>query len=263
MIATRLRARALGAGLAARLGPAPCLAGPPRSVFSRAINFEAADGGLVTLHGPGPLAAPFAIALSPWGDDLADADVALDLDGARRVDLTIRPARHGQVARARLGAALAEARPARDPAAGLSSPRADGARAALARAIRRRDADDFLDAARALVGLGEGLTPAGDDYLVGTLAVLHRLASGWPASGVTGPALDAYAGHATTVVGATFLRHAIAGQFSEPLRDLAMAQSPAVARAAVASLARMGATSGADTLAGMREALDALGGVRG
>ena len=72
----RLRARALGTGLAARLGAVPRLSGPPTSVFTRAINFEAADGALVTLHGPGPLAAPFAIALASWGDDLSDADIA-------------------------------------------------------------------------------------------------------------------------------------------------------------------------------------------
>ena len=58
------------------------------------------------------------------------------------------------------------------------------------------------------------------------------------------------------------LRHAIAGQFSEPLRDLAMADSPSAARAAVTSLARMGATSGADTLEGMRATLEALAGAR-
>jgi hypothetical protein len=55
----------------------------------------------------------------------------------------------------------------------------------------------------------------------------------------------------------------VAGQFSEPLRDLAMADTVAAARAAVTALARMGATSGADTLAGMRETLAALAAARG
>ena len=244
--------------LAARLGAAPRLEGPPLSVFTRAINFAAPHGDLVTLHGPGPLAAPFAIALASWDADLANADLALDLDGARRVDLTVRPARDGALARAPLVAALAETRATLHPAAGLSSPRARAARAALARAVSRRDADGFLEAARALIGLGEGLTPAGDDYLVGTLAVLHRLAGGWPATGVTGRALRACTADATTTVGAAFLRQAIAGRFSEPLRDLAMTESPVGARAAAAALARMGATSGADTLAGMHAALQAL-----
>jgi hypothetical protein len=258
----RLRARALGTELAARLGAAPRLGGPPTSVFTRAINFEGADGALVTLHGPGPLAAPFAIALAAWGDDLSDADIALALDGARRVDLTVRPAHDPESARALLIAALGAIGRRQEPAAGLSAPRARRARAALVCAIRRHDTGGFHDAARGLMGLGEGLTPAGDDFLVGVLAVLYRLAGGRPVSSATARALSTHAADATTTVGAAFLRHAIAGQFSEPLRDLAMADSPSAARTAATSLARMGATSGADTLEGMRETLEALAGVR-
>jgi len=257
MIGTRLRVRALGAQLAARLETDHSLPDRPHSVFEHAVNFETADGALLTLHGPGPLAAPFAIALESWEADLAGGPLTLDLGGAARVDLAVRPARNGVTARVLLAAGLADTRP--EPcAAGLESPRARAARAALSRAIGARDAADFIDAACGLIGLGEGLTPAGDDYLVGVLAILHRLADGWPAAGAVARALTAHAVDATTTVGAAFLRHAVAGQFSEPLRDLAMAKSPSAARAAAAALARMGATSGADTLAGMRAALAAL-----
>jgi hypothetical protein len=259
MIITRLRVRALGAELAARLGPAPCLPGRPHSVFARAVNFEAADGALLTLQEAGPIAAPFSAALTSWGADFAGGALALDLGGARRVDLTVRPARNGaEVACTVIRDALA-AIPGLRGAAGLDSARGRAARVALSRAVQRRDAADFLDAARALIGLGEGLTPAGDDFLVGSLAILHRLTDGWPGSAAVAPALTAHAVHASTTVGAAFLRHAVAGQFSEPLRDLAMAKTPSAARAAAATLARMGATSGADTLAGMRAALAALG----
>ena len=257
MIGTRLRVRALGAKLAARLQTEPSLPDRPHSVFEHAVNFEAADGALLTLHGPGPLAAPFAIALESWDEDLRGGPRMLDLGGAARVDLAIRPARTSVTARLVLAAGLAETCP--EPCAtGLGSPRGRDARAALSRAIGARDAADFIDAACGLIGLGEGLTPAGDDYLVGTLAILHRLGEGWPASGAVARALTARAVDATTTVGAAFLRHAMAGQFSEPLRDLTMAKSPSAARAAAAALARMGATSGADTLAGMRAALAAL-----
>jgi len=257
MIGTRLRVRALGAKLAARLETEPGLPDRPHSVFEHAINFEMSDGALVTLHGPGPLAAPFAIALESWEEELTGGPLTLDLGGAARVDLGIRHARNGVTARVLLAAGLAETRP--EPcAAGLESPRARAARGGLSRAIGAGNAADFIDAARGLIGLGEGLTPAGDDYLVGMLAILHRLADGWPASGAVARALTAHAVDATTTVGAAFLRHAVVGQFSEPLRDLTMAKSPSAARAAAAALARMGATSGADTLAGMRAALAAL-----
>ena len=261
MIIRTLRVHALAADLAASLGAEPILSGPPHSVFEHAINFVTANGALLTLHGPWPLAAPFAIALDSRARDLGRADLSLDLAGAARVDLGVTPALQPVAARGALAHALATTCPGRGAPA-LESTRGRAARAALARAVRRRDAGDFLDAARALIGLGEGLTPAGDDYLVGTLAILHRLADGWPAAGAVARPLTAHAADATTTVGAAFLRHAVAGQFSEPLCDLAMAKSPAAARAAAAALAGMGATSGADTLAGMRAALDVLAGAR-
>lgn len=255
-----LKVRAIGADLAVRLGPRPQLGAVTRSVFARVVNVQTQDGTVLTLQGYGPLVAPFAIAVAAWGNPVSD-DLTLDLAGAARVDLALLPARDAATSGSHLAASL-EGTSRYATAPSLSSSRARAARAALTRAIRGRDAADFLDAAHGLVGLGEGLTPAGDDYLVGTLAVLHRLAGGWPAAGAVARALIAHAGDATTMVGAAFLRHAVRGQFSEPLRDLAMAESGAAARAASATLARMGATSGADTLAGMRAALDALVGVR-
>ena len=58
-------ARALGAGLARHLATRE-LDGRVHSVFARAVNVEWNEpaGALLTLHGPAPLAAPFAMALS-------------------------------------------------------------------------------------------------------------------------------------------------------------------------------------------------------
>jgi hypothetical protein len=261
MIATRLRVHSIGAHLATRLGMAASLPGRPHSVFTHAINFTARDGTLVTLHGPGPLTAPFAVALHAWDDALAVGDLALDLDGAARVDLTVRPA-GDRSAVATLEEALARS-DGRPLAAGLGSARGREARAAMGVAIQRREAGALLDAARALIGLGEGLTPAGDDYLVGSLAVLHRLAAGWPVVGApAGEVLIAHACRSTPSVSAAFLCHAVAGRFSQPLRDLLMADTAAAARPPAVALASMGATSGADTLTGMRETLAALTTVR-
>lgn len=258
MIASALRVHAIGAGLVARLGPKTRLPGRRHSVFARAVNFQTADGALLTVQGPGLLAAPFAIALTTWSPETAGEHLGFDLDGACLVDLAIRPALDRETAREVLASALATA-PRGAIAAGLESKRGRAARTALSRAVPWRDADAFLDATRGLVGLGEGLTPAGDDYLVGALAILHRLAGGWPVCAPSpARALAEQAQAGTTTVGAAFLAHAVAGEFSEPLRDLVMASSADAARAAAGVLARMGATSGADTLAGMRATLDAL-----
>ena len=94
-----MRVHALGARLAARLGAGTPVQGRIHSVFARAINVEREDGTLLTLHGPGPLAAPFALALEAWGEDLGADDLALDLAGARRRDLSVAPAPDGEAAR--------------------------------------------------------------------------------------------------------------------------------------------------------------------
>ena len=113
-------------------------------------------------------------------------------------------------------------------ATGLDSPRGVAARAALAGAIGSGDAARLVEAASGLLGLGEGLTPAGDDCLVGALAVR------------------------TTAVGREFVVHALAGRFSEPMLALLRARGPIEAAEAVRRLAGLGATSGMDTLAGLR-----------
>ena len=143
-------------------------------------------------------------------------------------------------------------------APGLDSAAGVGARAALAAGIRRRDASRLIAGAGALLGLGEGLTPAGDDCLVGALAVLHAMD---PAPLTREPAVaDAIAAAAarTTAIGREFVLHALAGHFSEPLLAVLRARSRAESARAAARLAALGATSGADTPAGMRLAWDAL-----
>ena len=68
----------LGGSTAHRLTAGPRVIGRVHSVFERAVNLLGADGRLVTLHGPGPLAAPFAVAL-----DEGLARLAADLDEGR------------------------------------------------------------------------------------------------------------------------------------------------------------------------------------
>lgn len=269
-------ARALGAGLARRLETGAS-DGRVHSVFARAINIEV-GGALLTLHGPGPLAAPFAVALMAWPDGhglepgmpvfatpprvVADGFV-LDWSGARMVDLRVAPvAENARATWHRLFGALTDF-DGLAGAAGLAAAPGRAARAAAVEGMRARDPRALARAAHSLLGLGEGLTPAGDDWLVGALAVLHRLAQRWAfAEGHLASVLVGDAAARTTTVGAAFLAHAVAGEFAEPARDLVCAASLAPARAAAARLAAMGATSGADTLAGMRAALDAVGTLR-
>jgi Protein of unknown function (DUF2877) len=255
---TTVRVRALGARLAERLGSGTSFPSRIHSVFARAINLEREDGTLLTLQAPAPLAAPFALALYAWGADLAGHAVALDLSGACRRDLCILPAVGDDESGWRCLAGALSDTPA-SIADGLRSPRGIAARAAMSEAVRRRDPARVAAATRRLIGLGEGLTPAGDDFVVGALAILHRFAAGWPvADGECAGALVAQARAGSTDVGAAFVIHAVAGEFSEPVCDLVMAGSMPAARAAATALAGMGATSGADTLAGMRATLAAL-----
>jgi len=107
-----------------------------------------------------------------------------------------------------------------------------------------------------LIGLGVGLTPSGDDYLVGLLAGLdatddpirHELAS----------AITAQVDLRTTAIGAAALRHAAAGAFAERLHDMliALARGSLDLATAIERVMAYGATSGGDTLVGLFGALD-------
>ena len=254
---------------AERLSAAPRPAGNVHSVFDRALNLAWHDGRLLTLQGPGPLVAPFAAELGwlprasgirpgtrVWrrGHTLVLDDLVLDWQNAVMADTAMPESARGPT-RA-LSIRLAEA-PA-EGAAGLGSSRALVARARLSEGLRRHDAAAFVHGALGLLGLGEGLTPAGDDFLVGTLAVLHRFAPSWlrehPAIAA---AVGTRAASATTIVAREFVTHALAGHFAESLIDLLTAEAAEAAGRAVARVLGTGATSGADTLIGIRVALEA------
>lgn len=107
-----------------------------------------------------------------------------------------------------------------------------------------------------LAGLGPGLTPAGDDFLVGLMAGLRVrpgiLATGWTAE-YSCRLIARIAAGRTATLSAAWIRHAAAGEFSQPwhelVRALASADERSIRRAAHRILAT-GATSGADAMAG-------------
>jgi hypothetical protein len=277
-----LQATAVGAEAARRLGRAVG-SGRVHSAFARTINVMLdglGDAGWVSLHGPGPLPAPFGVACEGGpvpavrpgtpvrvepGELVLDGVLRFRLAGAR-VRETGLPATApppatavGPVAAGDRGlapvatAVLAGTPPPADPLGRLAAP----ALAALRAGTTGGDATGSLAAATALLGLGPGLTPSGDDCLVGWLAGLW--VGGGPGRALlaaTVPALLAAARERTGALGQAFLAAAATGQVAEPVRDFVVAPSPAH----LAGLLALGATSGGDLLAGYCLARAALTG---
>ena len=108
--------------------------------------------------------------------------------------------------------------------------------------------DKLAEAVVGLAGLGRGLTPAGDDYLVGVMAALRLTGRAeLPADLITAAAAK------TTWLSAAYLKAAARGEFTEPWHNLALALLAADTTAtteAIRGIAGYGASSGCDALAG-------------
>jgi Protein of unknown function (DUF2877) len=164
--------------------------------------------------------------------------------------------RHDMVARVALAQArLVEARRARVSVLNRSG---DASIAGVEHAVRRLDAANALARLERFVGWGEGLTPAGDDYLVGLFAALgvlvHRDAARRTfLDRMRGFVASQYA--RTTPISAHWLALASHGHFNADLLralDALRAEPDAhAARHAFDALTGVGATSGADALAGI------------
>jgi len=133
--------------------------------------------------------------------------------------------------------------------------------AALAPAARAHDSAGCLVCLRDLVGLGPGLTPAGDDFIIGWLAGLTVAAQSpdqreFLAAMRSG--IAALSG-GTTPISRQHLADACALMFSERLSDVCLALASGAPRAALetclAAQMSVGATSGADAAAGLIFAL--------
>ncbi len=249
-----------------RILAGPADGGRVHSIFERALNLLWDDGRLVTLQVVGPLVAPFAAAVSRLPRDVMESmpalrrdlhidlgDVLLDAEGAVPVDVRMAPEKNPLCD---VGSVL-RAFPPPEAAPGLVSRRGRMAQRRLGDGIRTRDREIFIDGARGLIGLGEGLTPAGDDCLVGALAVLHRFCSNWLSDESVGR-IGAIAWNGTTIVSREFILHALKGFFSEPLLRCVAASSVDEAKDTLTTLAAYGATSGVDTIYGIGLALEAL-----
>ncbi len=113
-----------------------------------------------------------------------------------------------------------------------------------------------------LLGLGSGLTPAGDDVLMGMLFLLQRLAPSsafWNAVYAKVTAfLLATPAHLTTRISYQWISHAAAGDWNSIWHELSAAMDAsdvARTRHILAKLAHLGHTSGFYTLTGMQTVL--------
>lgn len=101
------------------------------------------------------------------------------------------------------------------------------------------------------IGLGEGLTPSGDDFLVGLLWAL------WVGEADRLPGFDTFLYavqstlHKTNDISAQMLWFAMHRRFTEPLVALARVSDPMECTGAFKRIAAFGHTSGFDTLCGL------------
>ncbi|MEI4270845.1 DUF2877 domain-containing protein [Klenkia sp. LSe6-5] len=130
-----------------------------------------------------------------------------------------------------------------------------GPLAALRGAVRRADLDAALRTATRLVGLGPGLTPAGDDVLAGCVAGLVLL--GHPAAERFGAGVHALAAGRTTELSRALLKHAAAGRVSGEFAAVVRALvGQGDLDAALATLLATGSTSGRAMTLGLCTAID-------
>ena len=128
----------------------------------------------------------------------------------------------------------------------------------VASACRQQDLATLLRHAEGLVGMGNGLTPSGDDYIGGVLFGLAMLREAgarleWCSPGSVAPFITA-SGPRTNLISAALLGDHAAGHASETLHRFAFAflmdRSPEAVHRAASDLIQMGHSTGWDLLTG-------------
>jgi len=262
----------------------PCedFAARVHSVFAQACNLQCNDM-LLTLCAPRAGDGPATLRLARGAAEdlrvLFDVGERVDcrrgLARTRRIELRLAGARVWRPAapRALLPGARIDAhlrlacrRVAERRRTHTSVVDGDGAPvvAALAEACRVLDRDAAVQCVHRLIGWGEGLTPAGDDFLVGLCAGLaalgHRHARHRAFLDGLAVAVSARVSR-TTPIAAHYLRLAAQGHHTETLlllRDALLGEPrPERVGAALDRALDIGATSGADTVTGLLSGLAA------
>ncbi len=148
--------------------------------------------------------------------------------------------------------------PAQAPRGDRTIESAYPAMCGVATACRQQDLAALLMHAEGLVGMGEGLTPSGDDYLGGVLFGLAMLREAgarleWCSPGSVAPFITA-SGARTNLISAALLGDHAVGHASETLHRFAFAflmdRSPDAIHRAACDLIQMGHSTGWDLLTG-------------
>jgi hypothetical protein len=269
--------------------------GVVHSVFARACNIQTRAGQLVALLAPAAgnlphgirCALPPAAAFDRWlvpgqkavaGESslsIPAAGILVDLSGATRwsgdlaaylVDpqagATLRAVRELLALLQRLArGGFASALPPRAAQSGeldrALRSRLVQALPLIAQGVGESDAVAVERALGLLVGLGPGLTPSGDDFIVGLLAGLWcRAAREQRLRNLLAALAEPLARLAgkTNAISRQFIGNAVAGQFSEPVVELVAALAGRAARdvpSSARTALRTGHSSGADTIVGL------------
>jgi len=242
--------------VAAELGNGPFHVVAPDSLLSHCTSFDNA-GGIAYRNGylcwPGGSLDLQTAAL--WD---AQVNWPPSAPEPRRVDIV-----RDVVRRAPWRSLFADAIPSAQFSVSMQRRGHEGARA-LSVGLHTGDMTQVERGVHLLAGLGPGLTPAGDDFLLGVLAGLWMLLANHSIHGSAQSLcvrIGAIAAARTTRLSANWLRHAANGEFGQPWHDLARAlrsaDAPAVESAAQRILA-VGATSGADALWGFVTAAEPM-----
>ncbi len=229
--------------LAAPVTPARVVVATPLAAYVQA------GGALLGLLAPGAVRVPGGLVVPAGlvtglrpGDQLLVGDGLARMRGARLV-----PARWWDSTVRAIGAVL-------PPAAGADLPDAvSDAACALGEALT--GGGDVAAAVAGLVGLGPGLTPAGDDVVAGALVAL--VAGGGDERAAALRAGVRPCRQRTTALSAALLGHAAAGRAVPQLARHLRAPDDA---GALADLLRVGGSSGAALALGARIGLSSLSG---
>jgi len=245
----------------------PCTA-RVHSVFHRVVNLVLDDQRLVALCSDDLDDAPWSVRVAvpdwdAWRIDPGDP-ARLDAHGielaAGRIDLT--PARiwtvvppqpwhpgidHAIALQRHLAAAP---RPA-DPFARAVTGRIAVLTGRLARAEQAQDAEPVRAAVEGLLGLGAGLTPAGDDVLTGILLIAAQPGSRIALTPRAVLAALADDPARTTAVSVATLTEAVWGRARQRVLDLLHDLAAGVPEPRVAPVLAIGHTSGSDLVAGL------------
>ncbi|MGO3859004.1 MAG: oxamate carbamoyltransferase subunit AllH family protein [Neisseriaceae bacterium] len=231
----------------------------PLSLMTQNVNFSSLSIqiGQAVHHDEHALYLPhhdaFALTAKPQSHSLAVATDALDVAALSSALATLRATLKQQASPGSfvpsVGASAFEL--------GLSRCLHQQAQT-LQQTLRTAQAAPIDAAVLGLLGLGVGLTPSGDDYLVGVLAALRLNQSAAPAAAALSASISRHAERQTNAISVQALSCASQYYFKSSLIDLihslAQGQTPAAVQH-LSQLLQTGSTSGTDIAYGVLDTL--------